>query len=143
MNNWTPLETQLRSWTPRNPSPHLADQLFTSPEAVPQGNLALWFGPAFASAAALILLAACLLSRFGPSTQADGFPSLVHLVFAGAHASNSMQAALWELPSQLLVGDANLSKNLCAKASFEWTNTSRSVLPIRSFPSVQTNRIML
>src|SRR2546429_7955031 len=48
MNEWNPLETQLRSWTPRRPSAGLKARLFAAPASPAPGRpLAFgWLAPA-------------------------------------------------------------------------------------------------
>ena len=129
MNEWNPLETQLRSWTPRRPSAGLKARLFAAPAShAPRRPLAFgWLAPATLG----------LLLLFVNFNQRDG--ALARLAAASNQTplmavtlSNTSFAAYWP------IGFAN-GRNRARPDTFEWTNHSHSLSSIPSFPQSRTN----
>lgn len=129
MNGWSDLETLLRSWTPRRPSPRVEPRLFGGSEdgdaafanatLDASGSGALehipfrfgWLAPATVS-----LLLACVLfnhhNSFVLSESATGGPLV-------AAALSNQSAAAW------LPGSFQAAQNSLPVDAFEWTNASR------------------
>ncbi len=129
MNGWSDMETLLRSWTPRHPSPRVEHRIFGGSDADaafaadatldPSGSAALehipfrfgWLAPATVS-----LLLACVLfnhhNSFVLSESATGGPLV-------AAALSNQSAAAW------LPGSFQAAQNSLPVDAFDWTNTSR------------------
>ena len=129
MNPWNYLEKELRSWTPRNPSPSVKARLFGEAEvAEPQSRLTLnWLAPA----AACMLL---LFVTFGPRSEA--FPGAGQEVpgsMVAMSLSNASVAAF--LPSSPLV-----ELNRVARSTFQSTSAPRSLSSLPFRPAPMTNQ---
>ncbi|MDH3583481.1 MAG: hypothetical protein OER86_04630 [Phycisphaerae bacterium] len=70
----SPFERELRGHVPREPSPHLQEQLAVALDAAP-GPRRRWIGPALAAAAALVILATVM---WPPPTPVPRPPVVVH-----------------------------------------------------------------
>jgi hypothetical protein len=77
------------------------------------------------------------------SRTSEMLPALASVVLDGVEASNAMQAAILPAQFQWTESGRNLSKNLCDKVTFATTNSDHCPPGIHSFPSLQTNRILL
>jgi hypothetical protein len=111
MNETKELETQLRSWAPRRPSPKLETSLFgEKPVAAPEPALPAfrlsWLAP---SGVALILICLLFNQRFNPSVQqGTGSTPVVAMISSNQSLTSS------SIPfSARVLGDA-----------FEFTNGS-------------------
>jgi hypothetical protein len=144
MNDWTPLETQLRSWTPRRPSAELRTRLFGGAAAIDAaapgqgqgqgresgpgltGSVLGWLAPA----TAVVLLAFVTLNP----RQADlsGVASSRQAPIVAVTFSNISFAAY-------LPGSFVNDQNTVPPATFEWTNRGRSPSSMPSFPQARTN----
>jgi len=139
MNEMKDLETQLRSWAPRRPSPKLAKRLFASAAAIagasgppavtrhesPPFRLS-WLAPAVAA----VLLMCVLFNQRGGS-MLSGSPDSGAMV--GMIVSN--QSAATYLP-----GSFQRERNGPRGDTFEWTNGSSFTSSIRSLsPARVTN----
>jgi hypothetical protein len=118
MNKMTPLEAQLRSWTPRGPSPILEHRLFGP--AQNHYPVQRWL-TVLAPTAACLLLTVALLRQPGPAL-APGDESQAALVALGL--SNQSYAAY--LPGSFQPTANRLD-------TFEWTNRGCSTSSMRSF----------
>ena len=129
MNELNPLETQLRSWTPRRPSQGLKTRLFGNPSrAEARSRLApVWLAPA----------TACLLLLFVTFNQTGGGLARV--------AVSSVQGPMVAMTlsnvslAAYLPGSFPYQQNVVPANTFEWTNTSRSLSSMASFPLSKTN----
>lgn len=126
MSEWNPLETQLRSWTPRRPSQGLKARLFGR-RPLPRAGARLslgWLAPA----------TACLLLLFVTFNQTGGGLSVTSPQgpIVAMTLSNVSLAAY-------LPGSFPYERNALPADTFEWTNTSRSPSSIASFPLSKTN----
>ena len=127
MNETNELETQLRSWKPRRPSPALERKIFGRRVAAPERGAAakprIVF-PAFASllapAAACVLVTGTLLNHSGPGLTS---PAASGEALAGLSMSNQSYAAY-------LPGSFQLDVNRLD--TFRWTNTGRFHSPMDS-----------
>ena len=124
MNETNPLETQLRSWTPRRPSAKLRRNLFRQPRAalLPPG-MVFWLGPV----TACLLFLFVGLSERGPASFSTGSRSDAFVAIA---LSNQSYAAY-------LTGSFQRSANRLD--TFEWTNGERSTSFMGSLPPGRTN----
>src|SRR5262245_52582156 len=124
MNEMNPLETQLRSWTPRRPSPKLARRLFrrSSPATRPAG-IVFWLGPV----TACLLFVCVIVGQHGPGnfSSAARHDAIIAMVL-----SNQSYAAY--LPGSFQRAANRLD-------TFEWTNHGRSPSFIGSLPPGRTN----
>jgi len=126
MNNWNPLERQLRSWKPRVPAPQLKARLFPAhhpagppaPEEVP-----IWPGPVtwewLAPAMALFVFMMFLTKPGAPVSSSR------QLVFSSNHISEQTvrEASL----VSYLADTAHSPHNNCQHATLEWTNGDESL----------------
>ena len=126
MNDLNELETQLRSWAPRRPSPRLSLRIFNSTArkiddsappgpAVQSGWRFGWLAPA---TAALVLLGVLANQRDGGSG------------FSGTNSSPLLALISSNQSAYLPVGYA-IEQNT-PPDTFEWTNRSGSTSSIRS-----------
>ena|SRR5438132_13151735 len=129
MNEWNPLERQLRSWRPRRPSARLKARVFGQSVAIDrQRRLAFgWLAPA----------TVCMLLLFITFSQRDG--ELTRL----ASASNQvpmMAVTLSNLSfAAYLPGSSVNDRNAVRPDTFEWTNHGHSPSSIPAFPQSRTN----
>ena len=139
MNQLNPLENQLRSWTPRSPSPSLRAKLFPNPanevgagakparEERPCAPAAWhWLAPAMA----VFVLGLFISGTNGTMHQMDGDPLGTALV----------QAALNHKDYSTYYASGRHSENNTLRSTFEWTNGSRSLRTTP--PMAQTNSVM-
>src|SRR5437879_5820336 len=126
MNDMKELEAQLRSWTPRRPSPAIERKLFRagrrrqhlpSSESAPSAVRFAWLAPVTAA----LLLACIVLNQHGGPTPvgATNTPMVAMIM--------SNQSAAAYLPGSFQNG-----QNIITANSFEWTNGSRSTSSIGS-----------
>lgn len=119
-----PLEKQLRSWTPRRPSPSLRRRLFggSAPLAHPAGAL-FWFGPV----TACLLFACVVVSQHSPvGVSSVSRPDALIAVIL----SNQSYAAY--LPGSFQRAANRLD-------TFEWTNQGHSPSFMGSLSPGRTN----
>jgi hypothetical protein len=130
MNDLNPLEAQLRSWTPRAPSPKLKARLFGHPAATATAAAAAsdraaasiasvpfswqWFAPSTAA----VLIATFLLSH-----QSGVLAGLTSAVPPGLFAT----AALSEPMFSTYYVSARHSENNTPVVGLEWTNGAHSL----------------
>jgi hypothetical protein len=137
MNNWDPLETQLRSWTPRRPSPKITARLFETPVPVAVGVAAAtresnpttwqWLAPAMA----VFLVSAFVLGgNFGRLSEFNSTPA----------PSLVATAALNEPHLSTYFAFTHHSDNNTLQAPFEWTNSGSSVT---TAPSMATTNALM
>jgi hypothetical protein len=128
MNEWNPLETQLRCWTPRRPSAKLKSRAFLRAATAPQHQAVIWNWLAPATGCLLLLF-------FTFSDQGNGWSRLA--------GSNPGPIVAITLSNQSLAayfpGSFPNEQNAMPADTFEWTNTSRSSSSIPSFPLSKTN----
>ena len=129
MSELNPLETQLRSWTPRRPSPGLKARLFGGRQRPrTEARLSLgWLAP----------VTACLLLLFVTFNQTGGGLAGVSAT-AGQGPIVAMTLSNVSLAAYL-PGSFPYERNALPADTFEWTNTSRSPSSIASFPLSKTN----
>ena len=129
MNELNPLETPLRSWTPRPPSQGLKARLFGNPSsAEAHPRLAPgWLAPA----------TACLLLLFITFNQTGGGLARV-AVSSGQGPMVAITLSNVSLAAYL-PGSFPYEQNAVPANTFEWTNTSRSPSSMASFPLSNTN----
>ena len=128
MNEWNPLETQLRSWTPRRPSAGLKARLFAAPAShAPRRPLAFgWLAPA----------TVCLLMILVTFNQRNG--ELARM--AASNPVPMMAVTLSNLSAAAyLTGSFVNDQNAVRPDTFEWTNQGHSSSSIPSFAQSQTN----
>jgi hypothetical protein len=119
------LESQLRSWQPRRPSPRLKRKLFGSKDRRETAALALgWLVPA----AACLFLALTIVNQ-EPALSAG---SARHEPLLGVISSNLSS-------TNLLPEDRGTERNRVSPTSFEWTNLSGSTSSISPFSTVRIN----
>ena len=124
MNETNPLETQLRSWTPRRPSAKLERTLFRHPPAAPRPDgMAFWLGPV----TACLLFVCVILSQQSPASFSSASR---HDAFVAVILSNQSYAAY-------LPGSFQQSANRLD--TFEWTNGGRSTSFVGSLSPGRTN----
>jgi hypothetical protein len=117
MNDWNPLENQLRSWTPRRPSARLKARLFPSadtPETIPTRPARwAWFAPV----TALFLLLSLVVGErtTGPMYVGHSGPDSV---LAALALSNQRVASM-------LTSADSYDRNSPPRLAFSWTNSSR------------------
>jgi len=119
-----PLETQLRSWTPRRPSAELERKLFRRPSSPPRpAGMIFWLGPATAC-----LLFVCVL--FSQHSAANFSPVSRQDALVAVASSNQSYAAY-------LPGSFQRAANRVD--TFEWTNPGRSTSVMGSLSPGRTN----
>ena|SRR5688572_17288406 len=124
MNETNPLETQLRSWTPRRPSARIQKKIFRHPQTVGRpAGMVFWLGPV----TACLLLVCGVLNQPGSATftavsRNDEFVAMI--------LSNQSYAAY-------LPGSFQQSANRLD--TFEWTNGARSTSFVGSLSPGRTN----
>ena len=137
MSHWNQLENQLRSWTPRAPSPNLKARLFEQPlpgeatgtvaqERVHAPAAWHWLAPAMA-----VFLFGLFISGSNGSfhhLDSDGFPSAL------------TKAALKQPGYSTYYASVRHSENNTLRSTFEWTNDSHSLRTAP--PMAQTNSVM-
>lgn len=151
MSDWNHLVTQLRSWTPRRPSPDLRKKIFSSAGtiltvAVAQRSVSRcsatwsWLAPT----------AACCLTLF-TLVRGNSFRSMRgearenHVIFAVAMSSLTASNPTANFPTKwfgLSAADENLEWNVWSKTSFDWTKEGQFLSTNRSVPLAQTNYLM-
>jgi len=131
MSEWNPLETQLRSWTPRRPSARLRARVFATPSAVERGrHLSLgWLAPA---TVCLLLLFVTFGPRSGELARLAASSNQVPMM--AVTLSNVSFAAY-------LPGSFANEQNTVRPDTFEWTNHGTSPSSIASFPQSRTNQL--
>ena len=137
MNHLNPLENQLRSWTPRAPSPSVKARLFDPPLPANTSGAAVvartrepsawhWLAPAMA-----VFVFGLFISgsngAFHP-LDGDNYPSAL------AHA------ALTQPDYSTYYASVRHSDNNALRSTFEWTNDSHSLRTTP--PMAQTNSVM-
>ena len=118
------LETQLRSWAPRRPSPTVEKRLFrpSKPERAPSQVAFGWLAPVTAA----LLLTCLLLNQHGnPSAAGSTNAPLVAMIL-----SNQSSAAY-------LPGSFKQEQNIITANTFEWTNGARFTSSIRSLSGLR------
>ncbi len=129
MNEWNPLERQLRSWRPRRPSARLKARVFGQAVAIErERRLAFgWLAPA----------TVCLLLFLVTFSQRNA--ELTRL----ASASNQVPMMALTLSNlsfaAYLPGSSVNDRNAVRPDTFEWTNHGRSPSSIPAFPQSRTN----
>ena len=139
MSHWNPLEKQLRSWTPRAPSPSLKARIFEQPlpaEASAASSPATervhapaawhWLAPAMA-----VFVFGLFISGSNGSfhhLDTDNFPTAL------------TQAALKQPNYSTYYASGRHSENNTLRSTFEWTNDSHSLRTAP--PMAQTNSVM-
>ena len=124
MNETNPLETQLRSWTPRRPSAKLERHLFHRPSVAPRPTgLVFWLGPVTAC-----LLFVCVV--FSQHSPPDFSPTSRQDAMVAVILSNQSYAAY--LPGSFQRAANRLD-------TFEWTNHGRSPSFMGSLSPGRTN----
>src|SRR5581483_5016778 len=83
MNEMDPLEKQLRSWTPRRPSPKIAERLFGTKRCAPAAHAHLWNWLTPVAACALTVMVVVRGSMrhsadFDPATNSPGFATVMY-----------------------------------------------------------------
>jgi hypothetical protein len=147
MSHWNPLEKQLRSWTPRAPSPSLKARLFEQPLPEPAApgtgghsreaarpssrsfnpNSWHWLAPA---------MAVFVLGMFAFGNHPGGLHQ-----FNGESARSLLAtAALTQPDLATYYVSVRHSENNALRSTFEWTNDSRSLTTAP--PVAQTNSLM-
>lgn len=113
-----PLEEQLRSWTPRPPSPKLERRLFRRP---PHRFVLPKLASVFVPTAACLLLTLSGLKQFGSPMLAAEDPqtALVALSLSNQHYAPYLPGNAQSLANRL--------------DTFEWTNRGGSQSSVRSF----------
>lgn len=112
------LETQLRSWQPRRPSPRLKRRIFSAAARKFEVTLAVrWLVPA---------TACLLLARATFNLQSDEGSGSSHLAIAAA-ITNNQDTEFW------LRDTSHSVRNNLSPVTFEWTNRSNSTSSIGSF----------
>lgn len=148
MSNWNQLETQLRDWTPRPPSPELKKRIFAEPETAPvvaprtpRGMPAFhWLAPA---AACCLTLFTLLRTNNFQNDRPDSREN--HAIFAVAMSSLTASNPTATLPAHwfgLSATDENLQWNIWSKASFDWTKEGQFLSTNRSLQLARTNYLM-
>ena len=138
MNNWDPLETQLRSWTPRAPSAKLKARLFETPAparvtaaaaTIHETNPAArhWLAPA---------MALFLLGAFVFSNGTGG----IWQIQPGSSPSLMATAAISEPHLATYFASTHHSDNNTLQAPFEWTNSGSTV---KTAPSMATTNVLM
>jgi len=130
MNEWNPLETQLRSWTPRRPSARLKPGVFSRAAAVSSHPAMIWNW--LAPATGCLLLLVLTFGRQGNSWQRLTGPDAGPIV--AITLSNQSLAAYFP-------GSFPHEQNTVPDDTFKWTNNSRSPSSIPSFPLSKTNHL--
>jgi hypothetical protein len=142
MNEPTQLETQLRSWTPRRPSPELRERIF-SVEAAPQkSRIPLrswnWLAPATVCALSLMVV-------FGgrPHSQFNLGSGDTNLFFASItmNGMTSNDVGSTQADFALSKSDLNLEQNVWRTASFDSTNLAQTRSSMGSLPVGKTNSL--
>ena len=136
MSHWNLTEKQLRSWTPRTPSPKLKAALFgqAQPTAHSEGNAASaartrftppwqWLAPAMA-----LFLFGVFLSGGHAGLHPAPVPSLL------------ATASLKQPEFSTYYASVRHSENNALRNTFEWTNGNGSLSTAP--PMAQTNRVM-
>jgi hypothetical protein len=129
MNEWNPLQTQLRSWTPRRPSARLKGRIFSrSVSETPARPFAFgWLAPA------TICL---LLLMFVTFNQRNG--KLARL--AASNQVPMMAVTLSNMSfAAYLPGSFVNDQNAVPPGTFEWTNNGHSHSSIAASPQSRTN----
>ncbi|HXT12141.1 MAG TPA: hypothetical protein VN873_11310 [Candidatus Angelobacter sp.] len=119
------LESQLRSWRPRRPSPKLKRRLFPSTAADDTAFSLRWLVPA----AACLLLALTIVNQ-GPALSANAShrPPTMGLISSNVNYTNL-------LPEE----SRPAGRNGISPASFEWTNLSGITSSISPFTPGRMN----
>ena len=130
MNEWNPLETQLRSWTPRRPSARLRAGVFSHAATASSHPSMMWNW--LAPATGCLLLLALTFGRPGNNWQRLAGPDAGPIV--AITLSNQSLAAYFP-------GSFPREQNAVPADTFEWTNNSRSPSSIPSFPLSKTNHL--
>src|SRR5947207_2942862 len=134
MNDWNPIEHQLRSWLPRTPSPRLKAQLFADPEVALESPGALagrwaWLAPVMGCFLALMVVSSSRNGHLGylASTRTTNWLAMV--------ASNQSYAAY-------IVTGFHSGQNALQKDPIEWTNGARLPNEPATFLSPATNSLI-
>lgn len=118
------LETQLRSWQPRQPSANLKDRIFLASPETPR--MLFWSLRCLAPAAACLLVAMMALKPGGGIS----IGTYSHDVTMGMIGSNQIA---------YLPGNFQQEQNRLSHVTFEWTNLSGSTSSIGSFSPGKVN----
>ena len=134
--SWNPVEHQLRSWTPRNPSAKLKERLFpgaqpdvVTPFANEVGGRWAWLAPVMGCFLAMLVVSG---SRTG---QYAGFQAATPTNWLAAVASNQSYAAD-------IAGSFHSDQNALQRDLVAWTNVPRASGEVRSFPLGKTNSLI-
>ena len=138
MNDWNPLEKQLRSWTPRAPSPSLKARVFRPIPAEGAASVAEewslrpgswpWLAPA---------LAVFLFGMFLSGRNDAGLDGAVGGLWDGSFLG---QPHLIAYSTATHHSDANSLPVTTFESTFEWTNEGHSLKAPR--PMAQTNSLI-
>jgi hypothetical protein len=135
MSHWNPLENQLRSWTPRAPSPSLKARLFGQPQKQEASAAAQrrrepaawhWLAPAMA------------VFVFGLFIY--GSNGALHHYDSDNYPSALAAAALTQPDYSTYYASVRHSGNNALRSTFEWTNESHSLKTAP--PMAQTNSVI-
>ena len=117
MNETNPLETQLRSWTPRRPSAGLERRLFRQPKRAPRPAHSLnWLVPV----TACLLFASLILNQRGAANLSD------------APRSGAMVALILSNQSYASYLPGSFQRSVNRVDTFGWTNGGSSTSSMHS-----------
>lgn len=134
MNEWNYMETRVRSWTARQPSPKLARKLFgagpqnNSAEALHQSAWAL-----VAAAACLVLMTWVQLSHFSLGRRMVMPSPGLTLMEPGILAAMAL--------GQENFASINLEQNILQRLTVDWTNDALSFTAPGPLEVALTNRL--
>lgn len=141
MNEPTQLETQLRSWTPRHPSPELREKLFPVETALmKKASLGSWKWLVPATACALSLLVA-LGGRPHSQVYLGGADTNLFFASITMNGMTSTDASSTQADFALSKRDLNLEQNVWRTASFDSTNLAQTRSSMGSLPVGKTNSL--
>jgi hypothetical protein len=135
MNDWNPMEHQLRFWTPRSPSAKLKARLFPGAEQMvmespsPFGGRWAWLAPVMGCFLAMMVISGAR------SNQLDYLSARPATDWVSAVASNQSYAAY-------IVSGFQGEQNSPRKDPIEWTNGPRPFRAVSSVLLAKTNSLI-